>query len=104
MRILNELSNLIEDEDEDFEDRPILKKPMRDEEDMEDEEEDEDIGEILKHIEAVQAAAKFIDTLTTDQGNTTAFEAEVALRKSIERMKKLSDEVYKNKRKEEKKF
>lgn len=111
MSIINDLGNLIEREvdDEEIEDiedeetpsiKKIANKAVEDEE-GEEKSSGSAVGEILKHIDAVKAAVEFIDKLTTDEGNTTAFEAEVALRRAIDRMQDLSDESYKNKSEKE---
>lgn len=104
MGILNDLDKLVERDIEDVEDdeggeEPSVKKIASK---VVDDEEDEErasgsaVGEILKHIDAVKAAAEFIDKLTTDQANTTAFEAEIALRKALQKMQDLSDESHKD--------
>jgi len=108
MAMLEDLGKLIERDEEDEEelggeDRPTIKKIAS--QVVDDEVEDEkssgsEIGGILKHIEAVKDAVAFIDKMTTDEGNTTAFEAEVALRRAIDRMQDLADESYKSKKKE----
>lgn len=105
MGILQDLGKLVEreiDDEEVGEDNPSIKKIASKVVDNEDEEEKSSgtpVGEILKHIENVKAAAEFIDKLTTDEGATTAFEAEVALRKALVRMQDLADESYKIKKK-----
>ena len=115
MAMLEDLGKLIERDVEDIEDtdeekgeedrqRPTIKKIASDVADEEDEEEKSsgsEIGGILKHIEAVKDAVAFIDKMTTDEGNTTAFEAEVALRRAIDRMQDLADESYKSKKTKE---
>jgi hypothetical protein len=53
------------------------------------------IDEILSHIKAVERAVEFIDRMTTNEANSPAFEAEVSLRKALEKMKELADETYK---------
>ena len=104
MAILEELGKLIEKDIEgDEEDNPVEKdteEEMDDEVDEEPSSGDEGIAGMTKHIEAVRAAAEFVDKLTTDEGNTTAFEAEVALRRAIDRMQNLADESKSSKPKE----
>jgi hypothetical protein len=108
MSILNDLGKLVERDIEDDieaiereeEDRPNIKKiasKVVDDDESEERSSGSDVGEILKHIDNVKAAAEFIDTLTTDEANTTAFEAEIALRKALQKMQDLSDESYKKK-------
>jgi len=111
MSILNDLEKLVERDIEDIEDiedekenSPTIKKiasKVVDDEENEEKSSGSAVGEILKHIDNVKKAAEFIDTLTTDEGNTTAFEAEVSLRKAIVRMQDLADESYKSKKKQE---
>jgi hypothetical protein len=75
---------------------------MEDEIDIRDDEEDEKpevLGDVMKHLENLKKIVYFIDGLTTDQGSTTAFEAEIAIRKAIEKMKTLGDELYKKNKK-----
>jgi len=101
MSIIDDLDKLVEAEDEDVEDeegveeeptvKKIVAKVAGDEEDA-DKASGAVFSKILKHTENVQAAAAFIDTLTTDEANTTAFEAEIALRKALSKMQDLSSE------------
>jgi hypothetical protein len=106
MGILNDLGKLVERDIEDIEgeevgeEQPTFKKvadKVVDDEEDDDKASGGDIGEILKHIDNVTAAAEFIDTLTTDQADSNAFEAEVSLRKALQKMKNLADESYKKK-------
>jgi len=99
MAMLEDLGRLIERDEEDIEgdeeESPSIKKIVSDVADEENEEEKSSgsqVGGILKHIEAVKDAVAFIDKMTTDEGNTTAFEAEVSLRRAIDRMQDLADE------------
>lgn len=57
---------------------------------------DTGVDDIVKHIEAVEAAADYIDGLTPGENSETAFDAEMALRKALAKMQELSDEVYKD--------
>jgi hypothetical protein len=111
MNILDELGKLVEDDGDDFEEvRPMKRMASKissdDNEGGEDSSGDEEastseaVGELLKHIEAVSNAAAFLDRLTPKlgAGDTVGFEAEISLRKSIERMTKLSDLLYKKKK------
>lgn len=116
MGILNDLGKLIEREDDEDveggeeesgdESDDTSAKEIADKSSEEDDEDEKasgsEVGDILKHIESVKAAAEFIDTLTTDQPDTTAFEAEISLRKALSKMQDLSDESYKNKKSEDK--
>ena len=102
--ILDELDRLVDkDEDRDDEKDEEGDEERKDIENIDDRNEDENVGEILKHIEAVEDAAEYIDGLTPKMGagDTIAFEAEISLRKAIERMKKLSDMMYKKQGKKE---
>jgi len=108
-KLMNELRRLVEaDEEEDaVEDdtadtdtiEPDSEEDVAEDEDDEEQPSTADIGEIVKHISAVERAVDYIDGLTPEEGEgtTVAFEAEIALRKAIDRMRKLSDSVYKNK-------
>jgi len=60
------------------------------------EKEESDVGSIIKHIEAVEAAAAFVDKMTPGEKGDVAFDAEVALRKALAKMRDLSDDVYKD--------
>jgi len=105
MNILDELGKLVEDGDDDFEEARPMKRMVstsNDDGGEEDSQGGEGIDGILQHIKAVQDAAKFVDKFTTDQGNTSAFEAEISLRKAIQKMQDLADEVYKKSNKEKK--
>jgi hypothetical protein len=118
MGILKDLGRFVEDEMEDRlddekissrrdDDEDFSSKRDDDEDDFEEEEEEEEDGsaaDILNHIESLQDIVKDIDKYTTDQGSTTAFEVEVSLRKSIQKMNDLADELYKKKNKEVKKI
>lgn len=111
MGIFNDLDRLIERDIEDIEDesgdedrptiRKIASKVMGDEEES-DKAAGGAVSDILKHIDAVKRAAEFIDKLTTDQANTTAFEAEISLRKALSKMEDLSKEAYKSREKADK--
>lgn len=107
MGILKDLDKLVEKEIDDEEDieptedssdeSPSVKDIAADS--IEDEEEEQKIsggkvGDLLKHIDAIKAAIKFVDTLTGDGGETPAFEAEISLRKAVEKMQALSDDMY----------
>lgn len=106
MGVLKDLGNLIEREEDEEElggeeDQPSIKKiasKVADDEEDEEKFSGSEVGGILKHIEAVKDAVAFIDKMTTDEGNTTSFEAEVALRRAIDRMQDLADESYKSKK------
>jgi len=122
MPILDDLSKLVEAED-DEEDRPIKKEPEDLEGDTEeeqdsptmkrvadkvvkDEEEDEKssgsaVGEILTHIDALKKIIRYVDSLTGDEAESPAFEAEVSLRKALQKMEELSDSSYKKKTEKE---
>lgn len=104
MNILDELGKLVEDDSDDFEEvRPMKRIASKISSDNEGGEDSSgSIDEMLQHIKAVQDAAKFVDKFTTDQGNTSAFEAEISLRKAIQKMQDLTDEVYKKNNKEKK--
>lgn len=96
MGIIDELDKMVirEDDLEDIEPR---------EDDVEEvEDDDAGVDNILKHIENVQKAAMYIDGLTTKGAGDIAFEAEVALRKALQKMQDLSKDVYKSKAKAEK--
>ncbi len=101
-KLITELHRLIEDEE--TEDAIEIE----DEEPIDDIEPDgeetiktssEDVSRIVKHIEDVERVVDFIDTLTPKlgEGDTVAFEVEIILRKALDKMKKLSDEIYANK-------
>ena len=96
MAMLEDLGRLIERDEEDIEgdeeESPSIKKIVSDVADEEEKSSGSQVGGILKHIEAVKDAVAFIDKMTTDEGNTTAFEAEVSLRRAIDRMQDLADE------------
>lgn len=62
---------------------------------------DAGVDDIIKHIEAVEAAADYIDKMTPGDKADVAFDAEMALRKALAKMKDLSDTVYKELDKEE---
>jgi hypothetical protein len=105
MAMLEEIGKLIERDIDDIggeeEDRPTIKKiasKMVDDEEDEEKSAGSPVGEILKHIDNVKAAVEFVDKLTTDEAETTAFEAEVSLRKALVRMQDLADESYKSKK------
>jgi hypothetical protein len=59
------------------------------------------VDDIIKHIENVEAAANFIDKMTPGDKGDVAFDAEVALRKALSKMRDLSDDVYKDRDNEE---
>lgn len=105
MGILKDIDRIIVESDLDDEERdaPMDIEPktiVRDEiEDDEEGDQPEVIGDVMKHIESLKKIAVFIDGLTTEQGDTTAFEAEIAIRKALEKMKALGDELYKKNKK-----
>jgi hypothetical protein len=57
------------------------------------------VDDIMKHIENVEAAADFIDAMTPGENGDDAFDAEIALRKALGKMRDLSDAVYKDDKK-----
>ena len=85
-RILNELDRIVDDEAEAS--AELAAKSA--------EKEESGVGSILKHIENVEAAADFIDKMTPGEKGDIAFDAEVALRKALPKMRELSDDVYKD--------
>jgi len=106
MGVLKDLGNLIEREEEDEEelggeeDQPSIKKIAS--KFADDEEEDEkasgsDVGEILTHIDNLKKIIEFVDAMTSDEAETPAFEAEVSLRKALQKMEDLADSSNKNK-------
>jgi len=99
MGILKELHNIIEREIDDIEDDEDVSIVRNDRDEEEEDDSSSDVAGILKHIEAVQDAARFIDKFTTDEASNSAFEAEISLRKAIGKMQDLSDEIYKKKNK-----
>lgn len=90
-KILNELDRTIDIEDE----KASAEMAARAEK------EDAGVDDILKHIENVEAAADFIDKMTPGEQGDTAFDAEVALRKALSKMRDLSEDVYKDAGKDE---
>lgn len=90
-KILYEIDKIVDDEEKDSAERIAAKV-------NDDEEKDVDAGvdDIVKHIEAVQAAADYIDGMTPGENSEAAFDAEMALRKALAKMQDLSDEVYKD--------
>jgi hypothetical protein len=85
MGILNELHDIVHEDDSPIE--KLLSK-------VGEKEEGASIDDLIKHIKAVTDAAVYIDMLTKDSPNSEAFDAEIALRKAIEKMQKLADETY----------
>lgn len=83
-KILNELDRIVGDEEEKASAEMAAKA----------EKEDAGVDDILKHIENVEAAADFIDKMTPGEHGEDAFDAEVALRKALVKMRDLSDAAY----------
>jgi len=90
-KILRELDKMVGDEEE-----ASIEKAAKGEE-------ENSVDDIIKHIEAVEAAANYVDGLTPgNQDDEVAFDAEVALRKALSKMRELSDDVYKDTKNDEK--
>jgi len=105
MGIIDELDKLVVQEDDgEFEERGSMKRTTP----SIDGDEDSELGvaridDIIEHLDAVKAAARYMDKLIVDQPDTDiAFEAERSLRDAIEKMERLSKEVYKIKAKTQK--
>ena len=101
MGIIDELDKLvIREDDDDFEERGSVERIASR---IDGDEEEAGVDDVIKHLDAVKAAAEYMDSIITDEAdNATAFEAERALRDAIEKMEELSKEVYKSKAKAEK--
>jgi len=85
-KILNELDRIVQDQ-EDASAEIAAKEVEKD---------SAGVDDILKHIENVEAAADYIDKLTPGDKGDVAFDAEVALRKALAKMRDLSEDVYKD--------
>lgn len=83
-KILSELDKFVSDEEDNASAEIAAKK------------EEASVDTILKHIENVEAAANFIDKMTPGDKGDVAFDAEVALRKALSKMRDLSEDVYKD--------
>jgi len=107
MGIFRELDKIVkedfDDEDDvsldrdegDRDDRDIDNDSDRDDFIDDDDTDGADIKLILKHLDSVRAAADYIDKLTPGDKTGKAFDAEIALRRAIDKMSDLSDKVYK---------
>ena len=104
MGIIDELDKLVVQEDDgEFEERGSMKRVSSSIDDEEGGEPVARIDDIIEHLDAVKAAARYMDKLIVDQPDTDiAFEAERSLRDAIEKMERLSKEVYKIKAKTQK--
>lgn len=93
MGIIDDLDKIvIKESDDDYEERRM--EIDRDEEDS------VGVDEIMNHLENMERAVVFIDKLTTVQGDSNeAFDAEVSLRRAIDKLKDLSKKIYKEKSK-----
>lgn len=94
-QLLYELDRIVRDEEDD---EASVEKIASKEIDREErgEEKPSGVDSIIKHIEAVEAAADFIDKLTPGENSEDAFDAEIALRRALGKMRELSDTVYKS--------
>jgi len=95
MGIMNELERAVRDEEEVSAEKIVSKIDDK-------ESEGAGVDDIIKHIENVEAAVNYIDKLTPGENGEVAFDAEIALRKAISKMKELQDTVYKEVDKEDK--
>ena len=91
-KTLSELDRIISDEEEERDSAEMAANSKKKE---------SSIDNIIQHIENVEAAADFIDKMTPGELGDVAFDAEVALRKALSKMRDLSDDAYKGVDKEE---
>ena len=91
-KILYEIDKIVDDEEK-MSDEKITAKVN---DDGDENDIDAGVDDIVKHIEAVEAAVNYIDGLTPGKNSEAAFDAEISLRKALAKMQELSDEVYKN--------
>ncbi len=90
-KILKELDRMVGDEEEAKASAEMAARAEKEEAGVED---------ILKHIDAVEAAADFIDKMTPGEYGEDAFDAEVALRKALSKMRELADTAYEEDKKD----
>ena len=85
--ILSELDRIVSDEAEAEASAELASKEV---------EKEPSVDDIIKHIDNVEAAADFVDAMTPGEKGDVAFDAEVALRKALVKMRDLSEDVYKD--------
>lgn len=96
MGIIDELGKLIVEAPEDEDTTDELDTELPEEDTDEEAPKVGDVGDLLKHIESLQAIVQDIDGRVDVQSeDDPAFRAEVSIRKAIGALQALSDKLYK---------